>query len=219
MGMTEEEYARDEWLSDLYEEHREQALEEFKQERLQSYFLASPELAQAPHAFLVEARLVEQTSASAALVLASAAAEVGVKMVLLKPIVMGLVHSEALAGHVADLVMQHQGIDRFRHLLFDIMRQYAGVDLSMYRRPGVSATLWTEITGTAPRNRVCHRCESATSTEAASAISIAAEVLDNLFPAFVRRLGLHLHDGYRCCNDWHPDDALQALLREMRGRK
>jgi hypothetical protein len=127
--MDPEEYAQEQWLSELYEEHRERALEEFKQERLQSYFVSAPELAKAPYTLLQEARAVVKPSPSAALVLAAAAAEVGVKNVLLKPIVVGLVHSDALAGHIADLVVQHQGIERFQKLLFDIMREYGGVDL------------------------------------------------------------------------------------------
>jgi hypothetical protein len=105
MSMTPDEYAQEEWFSELYEEHRQRALEEFKQERLQSYFVSAPEIAKAPYILFQEARAVASSSPSAALVLAAAAAEVGVKSVFLKPIVVGLVHSDALAGHIADLVV------------------------------------------------------------------------------------------------------------------
>ena len=48
MSMIEDEYRYDEWMSELYAEHREEALQEFTAERLQSYYLIDPDVAKAP---------------------------------------------------------------------------------------------------------------------------------------------------------------------------
>lgn len=198
---------------ELYEQHRKQALEEFQSDRLQSYFLANPELAKLPVQILGEARSVAGSSPSAALALASAAAEVGLKSVLLKPVVVGLVHTEPLSGFVADLVVGHQGLDRFRDLLFAILREFGGIDLATHRRTGAGSTLWEEIRqNVSHRNSLLHRCQLANVADATNAVEVASEVLERLFPALLGRLGMHLHDGYRVCNRWHPPERFAKLL-------
>lgn len=214
MSMSPDEYAQEEWLSQLYEEHKLQALDEFRSERLSSFFLGNPELARPALGSLAEARSIQGASTRAALVLASAAAEVGLKGVLLKPVVYGLVQSSSTAGLIADLVVQHQAVDRFQPLLFAILKDIAGIDLHSHRRPGSAQPLWSEITTNIKRrNAVVHRCESIQPEETNLAIAVAAEILEVLFPKLVTSVGLHLHDGYRLCSEYHLPPDLEALLK------
>ncbi len=213
MSMDPDEAAREEWLADLYEENSKQALREFRQERLQSYLLANPEVARPAFGALRDAVSLLPDKPMASLVLASAAAEVGLKAVLLRPVVVGLIHSEALAGHVADLVLQHQAVSRFHDLLFAVLKEYGGLDLATYKRAGANTTLWNEVqTNIERRNAVLHRCEVPAGAEATQAVAVASEILTVLFPALVTNLGLHLHDGYRACNDSHVTEKLAELL-------
>jgi hypothetical protein len=213
MSVDPHEAALEDAYLDLYEEHRKQALKEFHFERLQSHFLSNPELAKFPVEVLAEAKTLASSSPRAALALASSAAEVGVKAVILKPLIMGLVQSETVASLVADLAFNHQGIDRFRELLFAVLREFGGIDLSTHHRDGASASLWQEIqTGVSRRNRVLHRCESATHAEALDALGVAGEVLEKLVPALAERLGMHIHDGSRVCNAYHLPPELEKLL-------
>jgi hypothetical protein len=203
MSIDPDEAAREEWFADLYDENSKQALHEFRRERLQSYLLANPEVARPAFGALRDAVSLLPDRPMASLVLASAAAEVGLKAVLLRPVVVGLVHSEALAGHVADLVLQHQAVSRFHDLLFAVLKEYGGLDLTTYKRAGANIER---------RNAVLHRCEAPAGAEATQAVAVASEILTVLFPALVKNLGLHLHDGYRACNDSHVTERLAELL-------
>src|SRR5205807_1436553 len=118
----------------LYAEHKEEAIGEFIGERLQSYYLANPEVAYDAASLLGEAReLATNDHPRAALALAAAAVEVAVKSVLIEPIVHGLVHSESLAALVTELSLRHTQMDRFKGLLFQIIADQGGGDLRTYR--------------------------------------------------------------------------------------
>ncbi len=56
--------AYDEYMLSLYEEHKEEAIKEFRSERLQSYYEDHPDVAEKPLAALNEARVLLHTSAS-----------------------------------------------------------------------------------------------------------------------------------------------------------
>ncbi len=56
---------------------------------------------------------MSQELIATALVRFVSASEVGIKSVLLKPVIFGLVHNEPFAGFVTDLTLTHTGIDRF----------------------------------------------------------------------------------------------------------
>lgn len=203
MSMTWEEAAYEEAMEALYAEHKEQAIEEFTDERLQSYYIAHPSIAEPPLRSLDQARKLLPHYPTAAFVFAAIAIEVGLKVALLKPVVYGLVHSESIAGIITDMVIAHTGFDRFRKLLLHILSEYGGVDLDQFKRQGASKTLWEEMEEVRKRrNQIIHRAEIATDDESQKAIAVASSVLEELFPAVVKNLGFHTHKNGRVCNDW-----------------
>ena len=203
MSMTYEEAQFEEWMDKLYAEHSQQAIEEFTIERLQSFYLKNPKLAEAPLSALDGARVLLRTNPSASLIFAVIAIEVGLKVVLLKPLVYGLVHSESVASLITELTIGHTGIDRFRQLLFQILAEHRGIDLENFKRDGYQKTLWEEITEVQKRrNAIIHRADSATSDNAKQAIEVGSIILETLFPTMVKKLGLHLHERVWICNDW-----------------
>lgn len=196
--------AYDDYMESLYREHRQMAIEEFTTERLQSYYIDNPGVAEPPQRMLSDARALLDVNASASLVFSASASELGVKVLLVRPMVFGLVHAESSAGFVAELVITHTGMDRFRPLLFEIMSKHAAIDLANYRRVGSAATLWNEMcTLQARRNVILHRGEVADRAESERGIQVATTLLDELFPALVGKLGLHTHERGRVCLDLH----------------
>jgi hypothetical protein len=105
MSMTEDEARYEQWMEELYAEHSKQAIEEFTADRLQSFYLKNPVLAKPPLDTLVQSRLLLGSHPAAALVFAATATEVGLKEVLLKPVVYGLVHSESAASLITELAL------------------------------------------------------------------------------------------------------------------
>ena len=197
MSISEHDIAYEQWLEALYEEHLiEEAIAEFTTERLQSFYTENPLIAEAPFRALNEARqLFAESHYSAAFVFASIAIETGIKTLLLKPIVYGLIHSDSTAQMVADLVVSQAGIDRFRGLLFQILLELVGIDLKTFTRTGCKPTLWEEILNSRTRrNQIVHRADMASEQETEQAISIASCILEVIFPDTIQQIGLHLRD-------------------------
>ena len=88
MSMTDDEYAYDEYMTELYEEHKAEAIEEFAYERLQSYYSGNRLLAEPAFHMLNEAKNMVEVNATAGFIFGAIAMEVGLKETLLKPIVL-----------------------------------------------------------------------------------------------------------------------------------
>lgn len=189
-----EQWQEEQWFEDLYNEH----IAEFTSERLQSFYVENPLIADASLRALREAReLFAQGHYSAALVFAFVAAEVGIKSVLFKPIVYGLVLSDPVAEMVSSFMVK-QSINRFRGLLFQVLLDYGGVDLGTFIRVDSNRTLWEEFNALRNhRNVIIHRADVASEEEAEQAILIASCVLEQIFPAVIREIGLHLQNNNR----------------------
>ena len=196
-----EEYAREEFISSLYQDFANdllagkdelygEVIHKFALERLQSYYLANPDVARRAQWALQQATQFITISPEAALVFASIAAEVGLKAGLLKPILHGLVHDESLALIIAELVPEQRN-HSFQKLLFGILREYGGVDLGSFKRTGIAQTLWEEMQLVQKRrNGVVHRAESVVTADAQHAIEVAAVVVQTLFGQVITKIGL-----------------------------
>lgn len=95
---------------DLYREHFEQAVAEFTADRLQSYYLHRPDMAGAAIRMMERAMRLQETCPSGALLFATSAIEITIKHLLVRPIVNGLVHTEAVADVVMALTPEQQAL-------------------------------------------------------------------------------------------------------------
>jgi hypothetical protein len=189
---------------ELYRQHYEDAVREFTAERLQSYYVAHPSLAEPVNGILQDAQVLLPSNRRAALVFAVIAVELAIKTVLLKPIVFGLVHIEGLARFITELTIQQTGMGRFEDLLTNILAQFGGVDLKSFTRAGSTKTLWKEIEEVQKaRNAVVHRGESVPEETANLAVAIASTLLNNIFPLVLAKLDLHLHEPAMVCSKMH----------------
>jgi hypothetical protein len=192
------------WAEEHRDELYQEAIQEFTAERLRSYYVSHPQLVRSAYDSLTDAEALRATHAKAAVIFATTAVELGIKVLLLQPIVFGLVHTEALAELITDLTIQQAGMDRFQALLAEILKQYGGVDLKTFTRSNSTKTLWQEIGDLQKvRNRVIHRGEMPEECQADLGVEVAGTVLRQLFPQVLRKLGLHLHDSLVICGDRH----------------
>ncbi|MCX6898950.1 MAG: hypothetical protein NT105_09635 [Verrucomicrobia bacterium] len=204
MSMTEDEARYEEALEKLYQEHSILAIDEFITERLHSFYLQHPSVAQPAINSLNKARGFATTDPTSSLVFAAIATEVALRSVLLKPIVFGLINCEAAAGLITDVVFAHSSSDKFRKLMLKSLTDHGGVDLLENKRDGQGKSLWVEIGEIqVNRNKILHTAETATSEQALQAVGVATALLEKVFPSVVNKLGLHLHDGVRVCSDYH----------------
>ena len=184
MGMTMEEAAMDAafeahaWEEEM-DELRAEAIAEFQQERLSSYYTEHPKVAQRAIDTLKEAQaLFDAGFFPASLVFAVSATEQALKNTLLQPILYGLVHSELAAGLVANLYVK---IDQLPKLLFPIIAETANVNLSTYARDDQTITLWDEFRRLRLiRNGVLHRGERVERGDASTALIVGGAMLTDV---------------------------------------
>jgi len=203
MSYDEHDAAIDAFYDEMREQLYPEIIAEFTTERLQSYFLLYPEAAKQAHLALNDSlRLQEAGFFSAAFLFSVIATEVAVKTVLLKPIVHGLVHNLPTSSLIAGIVLKRKNFEDIKKLLFKSLSNIAGVDLGSFRRAESNQILWEEITSLqTKRNKLMHGAQMLSSTDAEKAIAVASAILNDVFPAVINAINLHLHEHGRICND------------------
>lgn len=195
------EYLQEQMHADLYEEFKDQAVEEFTIECLRSYYLANRCLAKPAVESLAAARDLIAKNVTAGFIFSTIAIEVGLKSTLLKPIVNGLVQTSSIAEPIAELLFRNAP-DRLQDLTFGILKEHGEVDLREYKRPKSDKTVWREITDLQKlRNGVMHRAEMVPRAQAESSVCVGSVILETFFPQISKGMNLHLHEGYRICDD------------------
>ncbi|MCE2434093.1 MAG: hypothetical protein J4F29_14420 [Candidatus Latescibacteria bacterium] len=193
MSLTEA--MEEQWLDELYAEYKEVAIEEFTSQRLQSFYLANPNIIQPLSQALAEGKSLLANHPRAAFIFAAIAIEVGLKNLILHPVVYGLVHSKSTADLITKIVMSHVSIEKFKKLLFHILNEHIGVDLETFTRSNAKKTLWKEADLIKKkRNAVMHEAVIVTSDEAQESLEVATFILESLFPKLLDKLGLVLDD-------------------------
>lgn len=212
MSVNEWDAAQDQYLFDLYNEngpewaqehydelHREhyaEAVKEFTAERLQSYYLTYPAMAGTAIGMMEEATILRKEHPNAALLFAASAVEITIKHLLVKPIVNGLVHNEAVADVVMALTPDQTGSDGFKTLLFAVLNKVAAVDLTSYKRPCSERMLWDEWKQLQKeRNALIHNGVHPSSDTICFFEPVALEFLNVIFPRVLATLGLKI-SGY-----------------------
>ncbi|VAX24271.1 hypothetical protein MNBD_NITROSPINAE03-1526 [hydrothermal vent metagenome] len=203
MSMDEHDVAYERYMSDLYEEHYHEAIEEFTDELLISYYTDNKLLAKPAINSLCEARKLEGANPTAVFILAAIAVEVGLKVTLLKPIIFGLVHDNSVASLITDLTVSHPAMKKYQQLLLRVLDQHGGVNIEKIIREGSDKTLWDEIKEVKElRNLIMHRAEKASIANADLALGVASTILEKVFPDVVAKMGLHLHNDFQICDDF-----------------
>lgn len=182
---------------ELYPDHREQAISEFTAERLRSYYTVHPNVTTAGvRAYKESKALLANGHVSASLVFAASATELFLKAALLRPVVYGLVHSEALAQVVVDSALSQTGFSRYEKLLSRLFAELVGADLKSLRRGTGAKPLLAEAGEIQDlRNAVVHRGESVTPDQASVAIAVAANVFAHVLCAMLEAIGLCVAEG------------------------
>jgi len=181
--------------SELYPNHKEQAIEKFTADRLRSYYLKYPDVMRpAVLAYNEASKLHDAEYHSAALVFFVTSIELFLKSTLLKPVVYGLVHNDALADVVVQQALSQAGYERYNKLLARLMADMATIDLNEIKREGASKPLLDEAHDVQKiRNEVIHQGRKCTVNEANLAREVASQVYTRIVIAMFKTLGLVVH--------------------------
>lgn len=195
----EEMYAR--LADELYPEHKEQAVQEFAIDRLRSYYLANPDVAK-PAVFMLRnaEQLFQLHQYEAALVFAVSSIELFLKATLLRPVIYGLIHSEAVAEVIVNETLSQSGLKRYHKLLGKLFNHLTGSPLAEIKRDGESKTLLKEIEALQEqRNKVVHQGFQANRIEANQALNVAHAVFSQVLGEVLWSLGLEARKGEGIC--------------------
>ncbi len=207
----------DHHAEDLYE-----AVEEFIEERLRSFYLRKPTVVQPPLALLKEAKELYQVEHfSAAQVFAGAAIEVTFKEAILKPIVYGFVLSDTMANLIVEIFAKSvREIDRFKVLLLHIIETFGEVNLDQLILEGANKTVWQQAKEVGEqRNQLLHKAKQATKEDAEQSLSIADYVTGKLFPQIITNLDLRLDASYQVLPMDHGNVQTGSKLRKINWEK
>ena len=204
------QYVRDHGY-ELYREHYQEAVKEFRIERLRSYYAAHADLAMSAFEELRYARTLLPDHPKAALVFARTAIELGIKNTLLKPLVYGLVHMEVLAEPIATVTTKDSGF--FGAVLTGILREFGGVDFDTFKRTGGLKILREEMTeAKKARDRVVHGGGTVDVPVAELAVTVADTILNEILPQVLKKFDLHLHPPGTVCINRHTSNW-QVMIR------
>lgn len=190
---------REEYEADV----AQRAIEEFQTERLQSYYRDHRDLAMMAVGKLDQARAVLSVSPNAALVFAMSSVEAGLKSIVVRPIMSGLVHTESFSELVTEMFVKSSKAEDILKIVNRLLKEYASIDLQTMKLANHRMTYWQEIgRGQRKRNAILHRAENCTSEDAERIIEIADYLWESIFPALLKGVGLHTHDNRSVCE--HP---------------
>jgi HEPN domain-containing protein len=203
MSMTEQEAAEEEWYNaleqELYEQHKEEAVEGFKKQRLHSYYPTNPEILKKGVLTYQEAeKLLANGHSSASLAFSVSAIEQLIKTGVLMPVIHGLVHTETVAELIVKQVIGRSGIASYQKLLRKLFESLADVSVDDVKRDSSNKPLLEEMIELQKvRDGVIHRGEQITVSEAKDALSIALSVFNSLLVPMLTALDLTIEPGGR----------------------
>jgi hypothetical protein len=195
MSYTEEDARWDEiWdqmSKELYPEHKEQAIDEFIKERLQSFYLKNPNILSPGIRMYQQARELESNHPSASFVFATSAIELFLKAALLKPVVYGLVHNEPLAEIIVETALSQTGFERYKELLSRLFRELVRINVETLKSFESNDYLLKEASDVQKtRNKIIHQGILVSDNDAKFAINVAYGVLHHIVNPMLLAIGL-----------------------------
>lgn len=194
MSYDENDAALDEFydrISDeLFPEHKEIAISQFIEERVQSYFILNPNIIEAPMECSNHANELLSISSRCSLVMYATSIELYLKSVLLKPVLFGMVHDENIAELIVNATINQSGFQRYNKLLSALCLHAAEIELSSIKGMNNDSIIKEAEKIQSTRNRVIHRGENVTLTELGNAKATAYLMLTDVVEPVLNNLDL-----------------------------
>lgn len=195
---TPEEYAMEDFYDqisrELYPEHKEQAIEEFTEEKLKSYYLKNPKVMRPAVDAIQEGKWqLENERYSSSLIFYVTAIELLLKATLLRPVLHGLIHHEGLAEIMTNYILGQTGIVRYEKLLSQLFENITGINLGEITRDGTQQQLFAECKELQKnRNNAIHQGAVCTKQEAEKARIVSIAVFERIVQPTLHSIGLNV---------------------------
>ena len=182
----------DQIRKDMYPEHKEQAIEEFTEDRLKSYYQQNPDVMRPAVEAILEGKWqLEHKRYPPALVFHVTAIELLLKATLLRPVLYGLIHNEGLAEIMTNNILGQTSVERYEDLLAQLFDNLANINVKQITREGAKDTIFVECRELQRiRNFIIHRGDFCTETEAEKGKLVSTAVFDKIVRPLLSSIGL-----------------------------
>ena len=195
--MTPDEAAMEDFYDrmseEFYPDHKEQAIDEFIEERMHSYYLINPNVIQVPISCYYHGNQLLDISPSCALVMYTTAIELFLKSVLLKPVLFGMIHNENIANMIVDTSTGQSGFSRYNKLLSTLCFHAADIKLNEIKGIDGKPILLEADEVQQIRNRIVHQGYMATVEEMSKAKKIASLILSEVVEPVLNNMNLAIN--------------------------
>jgi hypothetical protein len=197
MSYDESDALRDQAIDYLYEQFEMQYESEFIHRRIEKFYESNREIAQAPLQNLADSKaLFENQYYTSAFIHAAISIEVGIKSVILKPIIYSLAIDNN-AGHLLyKQTFQYKSLQSIDPFYYQILKQKTGLNFKNKIRDSSQSTIWNEWDKLQKlRNDVLHQGVSVERLDAEKAIDMASYVCDEIIPYVLDKFLNHIENG------------------------
>ncbi|MFH1479979.1 MAG: hypothetical protein ABIG67_01810 [Pseudomonadota bacterium] len=196
MSMTLQEAEFEQGMDELYKEFRRQYEDEYVFEQIHNYYKDNPDIPKATLNYYHEAQShFSQEYYTTAFLLTTISIEVGIKVIILKPILFSLAFDKTAGELLYDSTFKRKSVPEIPNLYYQILQDIAGFDFKNYVRVGETKTLWEELKKIQKlRNEVIHQAKNVSPKDALQTISIARSIHEEVIPNILDSLHFHIED-------------------------
>jgi hypothetical protein len=209
MSYDESDARHEEGMNYLYEQFKIQYESEFIFERIDKFYEENRWLTKAPLKNLsCSTDLFERQYYSSSFLHAIISIEVGIKSVILKPILYSLAINDKAGDLLYSQTFKQKSLQHIPEFYYKILEEITGLNFKNKNRDDCQTTIWQEwIALQDLRNNVLHQGVSVERAEAENALKMASYVCREIIPAVLDRFYSHIEN-----------DEIQAGSREYASR-
>lgn len=180
-----------------YEQFEMQYESEFTYKKIEKFYESNHEIVTVPLQNLSDAKtLFENQFYTSAFIHAIISIEVGIKSVILKPILYSLTIDEN-AGHLLYAqTFKQKSLKQIDKFYYNVLEKLTGLDFKKKKRGSCKSTIWEEWGKLQDlRNNVLHQGLSVEKADVENAIRMASYVCDEIIPIVLDRFYSHIENG------------------------
>ncbi|EIC28451.1 hypothetical protein [Methylomicrobium album] len=197
MSYDESDALRDQEITYLYEQFEMQYESEFIYKRIEKFYESNREIVKAPLQNLLDSKtLFENEYYTSAFIHAVISIEVGIKSVILKPILYSLTIDDKAGNLLYTQTFKNKSLGYIDPLYYQILEEITELNFKTKIRDNNQLTIWNEWFELQKlRNDVLHQGISIEKLDAEKAINMASYVCDEIIPYVLDKFLNHIENG------------------------
>ena len=197
MSYEESDALRDQGIACLYEQFEMQYESEFIYKRIEKFYESNREIVKAPLKNLADSKaLFEKQYYTSAFIHAVISIEVGIKLVVLKPILYSLAIDDNAGDFLYRQTFKQKSLESIDDFYYKILERITELNFKNKIRDNSRLTIWKEwIELQKLRNDVLHQGISIEKQDAEKAINMASYICDEIIPCVLDKFLNHIENG------------------------